>query len=37
MKQNALSNLFFAVRQLLEGGTYVSDEIRAELPSDLLA
>lgn len=36
MKQNALSNLFFALRQLLDGGMYVSDEMRAELPSELL-
>jgi len=36
MKQNALSNLFYAVRQMLEGGTYVSDEIRAQLPTELL-
>jgi DNA-binding NarL/FixJ family response regulator len=37
MKQNALSNLFFAARKLLGGGTYVSDEIRPELPSELLS
>ena len=36
MKQNALSNFFLAVRKLLDGGTYVSDEIRPELPSELL-
>jgi DNA-binding NarL/FixJ family response regulator len=36
MKQNALSNLFFAVRQLLDGGKYVSEEVRGELPSELL-